>query len=282
MWNSGGGGFDGGFGGGNDGGFMSTQSQFASPTGQVEKKARRSQNLIPMTLRSIINSPDETLRVSNTEVHMLTVVGLIRAVDVTSTKITYSIDDTTAVMEAVQWVESDQENKDNFSKPMMEMTYCQVFGSVRSQGGKRYIMIFRIMPVEDLNVITTHILEVMHTGLKLQQIESLQAGGGMETAGNTSGMQNSLVGTAGLDGAANTSMGGSGFGGAQGLNTQQKMVFTVIRQSGDEAGVNREVIYQQLLGKVNQMQINQVLDFLSSEGHIYSTIDEDHFKTTDG
>ena len=39
---------------------------------------------------------------------MLTVVGLIKAVDVTSTKITYTIDDTSAVMDAVQWVEGDQ------------------------------------------------------------------------------------------------------------------------------------------------------------------------------
>lgn len=36
------GGFDGGYGGGggNDGGFMSTQSQFASPAGQEQKKVR--------------------------------------------------------------------------------------------------------------------------------------------------------------------------------------------------------------------------------------------------
>ena len=53
------------------------------------------------------------------------------------------------------------------------MTYCQVFGSVRTQAGKKYIMIFRILPVEDPNVITTHILEVIHTPLKLQQIEKM-------------------------------------------------------------------------------------------------------------
>lgn len=38
---------------------------------------------------------------------MAVVVGLIRAVDVTSTKITYTLDDTTAVMDVVQWIESD-------------------------------------------------------------------------------------------------------------------------------------------------------------------------------
>lgn len=39
---------------------------------------------------------------------MIMVVGLIRAVDVTSTKITYTIDDTTGLIDAVQWIDADQ------------------------------------------------------------------------------------------------------------------------------------------------------------------------------
>lgn len=42
------------------------------------------------------------------QVHMIMVVGLIRAVDVTSTKITYTIDDTTGLIDAVQWIDADQ------------------------------------------------------------------------------------------------------------------------------------------------------------------------------
>ena len=33
--------------------------------------------------------------------------------------------------------------------------------------------------------------------------------------------------------------------------------------------------------KMSKQEMDSVLDYLSSEGHIYSTIDEDHFKTTD-
>ena len=33
--------------------------------------------------------------------------------------------------------------------------------------------------------------------------------------------------------------------------------------------------------KMSKQELDSSLDFLSSEGHIYSTIDEDHFKTTD-
>ena len=33
--------------------------------------------------------------------------------------------------------------------------------------------------------------------------------------------------------------------------------------------------------KMSKQEMDSALDYLSSEGHIYSTIDEDHFKTTD-
>lgn len=276
MWNNGG-----GFGGGNDGGFMSTQSQFASPAGQVEKKVRRSQNLVPVALRYVMESTDDPLKIGNTEVPMLTTVALIRAVDVTSTKITYTIDDTSAVMDAVQWIESDQESPETLSSPLMEMTYCQIFGSVRTQAGKKYLMTFRILPVEDPNVITAHILEVIHAPLKFQQIENMQGTGGSSMGGKSGVMDNSLVGTSGIDGGG-AGMGSGGFSGMQGLNPSQNMVFKILQQCQDDQGVSRDTVHQQLSGKISQMQINQVLDFLSSEGHIYTTIDDDHFKTTDG
>ena len=35
------------------------------------------------------------------------------------------------------------------------------------------------------------------------------------------------------------------------------------------------------LGKMSKKDVDDGLEFLSNEGHIYSTTDEDHFKTTD-
>ena len=34
--------------------------------------------------------------------------------------------------------------------------------------------------------------------------------------------------------------------------------------------------------KMSKGEMDNAIDFLSSEGHIYSTIDVDRFKTTDG
>lgn len=49
-----------------------------------------------------------------------------------------------------------------------EGRYCQVFGSVRNQDGRKIIMILKMFPVEDINVITTHLLQVIHTRLEAE------------------------------------------------------------------------------------------------------------------
>ena len=38
---------------------------------------------------------------------MVTVVGLIREVDITSTKITYTLDDTSGTIRAIKWLDSE-------------------------------------------------------------------------------------------------------------------------------------------------------------------------------
>jgi len=285
MWNSTGGGYgDGGFGDstGGGGGFMDTSAQFGTP-GQ-EKKARRSQNLVPITIKQIQQSAEDTITVADMEVHMVQIVGLIRSVDVTSTKITYTISDSTGTIDTVQWLESDNEDDDGSRAALMENTYCRLAGSVRSHQGKRNLMVFKISPVTDLNLITTHILQVMHTQLKLENIAKMQKDGGM--GGGTmggGGMSHSLVGAGNFDGnAAGGGGGGGSFSGVSGLTGQQNMVYQVINQFKDEQGVSRDQIYGSLMGKVNRGTCDEQLEFLSSEGHIYSTIDDDHFRTTDG
>ena len=37
-------------------------------------------------------------------------------------------------------------------------------------------------------------------------------------------------------------------------------------------------VAQQLNGKMSKKEVDDALDYLSGKGHIYSTIDEDHFK----
>ena len=49
-----------------------------------------------------------------------------------------------------------------------------------------------------------------------------------------------------------------------------------------DEGIARETIRENWKDSYQPLEVDGALDFLAGEGHIYSTIDEDHFKTTDG
>lgn len=53
---------------------------------------------------------------------------------------------------------------------MKEGNVVQIFGSIRVQDGERTIMILKMVPVDDCNVITTHLLRVIEARLAAQQL----------------------------------------------------------------------------------------------------------------
>ncbi len=50
---------------------------------------------------------------------------------------------------------------------MRENTYVRAIGNIRTFENKRNLLCFKIMPVVDMNELTTHMLEVIHAHLAL-------------------------------------------------------------------------------------------------------------------
>jgi len=65
-------------------------------------------------------------------------------------------------------------------------------------------------------------------------------------------------------------------------NKNYELVYGMIKKSMEVFGLARDSIYNdnQVQEKMSQVEIENTLDYLSSEGHIYTTIDDDHFKAT--
>ena len=77
-----------------------------------------------------------------------------------------------------------------------------------------------------------------------------------------------------LANTAATSGSSSSFG-----NPKHDQVFRMISGCEHEAGLSRDELESGLKAKgVARADLDAALDFLSSEGHIYSTVDDDHFK----
>ena len=82
----------------------------------------------------------------------------------------------------------------------------------------------------------------------------------------------------GMDEAGN--FGGNNFIQANGLTVVQNQVLNLIKACPRPEGLN----FQDLKNQLQHMSVASIklaVDFLSKEGHIYSTVDDDHFKSTD-
>lgn len=214
---------------------------------------------------------EEAFRVGEVEVAQVTIVGVIRSTDKSMTNIQYKVDDMTgAPMDVKQWVDTEDPGVDSTVIP--PGTYVKVSGNLRSFQNHRSVVAFSVRPLEDMNEITSHMLEVVQAHMVLNKSQSMSSGGGMSS--DITPMSRPNTGN----------MGGS-YSGAMdminnGLSANQNQVLSLIKSCPDAQGISIQELKQRLSG-ISLQVIKQAVDFLSNEGHIFSTIDEDHFKSTD-
>ncbi|PIK52876.1 replication protein A2, 32kDa [Apostichopus japonicus] len=271
-------GFDGDGGNQQGGGYVTSPGGFGSPT-PTQSRGKRAQNLIPCTIAQILTSKaiDDGFRCGEVDLHQVSIVGVILNMDMQATHIRYELDDMSGpTMEIRQWIDSD-ENSAPEQQPEVHHhgTYVKVIGSVRAFGGKTTVSPFKIAPLTDLNEITVHMLEVIHAHMYLTKKKQQTGMPGTPAASGMS-MQtpNKMQGTQGGDYNNIPN---------HGLNTVQRDVHQLIVGCPDEQGISLNQLKAALTSKrVSMDHIKAAVEFLSNEGHIYSTIDDDHFKSTEG
>lgn len=291
-------GFDGGgfYGGGNDGGgggfnagggggFGTPQDNTAAAGGgfattpQSSQKAsgggknRDKQTLLPVTIKQLIEAtqdhPDDAFHIGGAEVAHVRIIGCIVESREQSTNLTYTVEDGTGRMEVKMWIDTD--DGDHFAEQRAkwkEGAYVRVIGNLRSFQEKRNIVAFDIRPVTDFNEVTHHMLEAIFVNLKSKQAPAQPAA--------PQAMKTDTSATSGFGAAA-----GVGGGGGDGMDAVAHAVLQVFKGSDDDSGVDIRVAIQQLVPNgFSAQQIRTKIHWLSDEGHLYSTIDENHFKTT--
>ncbi|XP_023219081.1 replication protein A 32 kDa subunit-like [Centruroides sculpturatus] len=238
-----------------------------------KRKVDRVNNVVPCTIAQILKAPDmdEHMKIGSMSAHILTVIGMVKSVDEQSTRIVYTIDDMTgAPLEVQMWIGENMEVTNEKRSSIMENSYVRVTGSMRTVKGNKLLIAFKVSPVKEVNEITMHLLEVLHTNMAVAVMDSQAV-----TQGNNGLIKNNF----GMEKSA-FSMGNQQCNVTSGLNKQQQLVFQVISSDQSMEGVSYDQLYASLQTLSKQV-IRDAVDFLSNEGHIYSTIDDDHFKSTD-
>ncbi|XP_072744302.1 replication protein A 32 kDa subunit-B [Anoplolepis gracilipes] len=231
------------------GGFLDESTQ----GGTTGKKSSQSndRSIVPVTIKHITSASGD-LQIAGKSVNTLTFVGIVRNIEQDTTKISFSIQDDTGTVTAVMWLEADKNPSENICTQVN--TYVRVYGLLRNQNNQQHVLILRMHPVEDLNELTCHFMEVMYFILKAKKPEEAES----TLTHTTTGFDNTM----------------------SGMSTEQVTVLEIVRSANDsECGIEKRDILTRVPKHVIP-RIDEILDFLLCEGHIYTTSSEDFFKAT--
>ncbi|CAH8871895.1 unnamed protein product [Trichobilharzia szidati] len=244
------------------GGYMTSTSSNSS-----QKKDSNQGSIIPCTCAEIMAASqdgDKCTSPCGMELSQVSVVGIIRSVNESSTRVEYEIDDYTGPYLAVKMFMEDQDNTPAIVQflPLRELSYVRVHGHVRIVNGIKNILAFRVILLSDMNELTVHIMEVIYTRMLYIKIKYDEDN---ET-------NNTIFSE---DGAHNTTGAIS-----NGLTVLQNQILAIVRTFVGERGIPVSQLIKKLHG-IPERQIRRDLDFLTTEGHVYSTVDDNHFRATE-
>jgi len=265
------------------------------------KKLRASpekQSLVPLTVFQILSArlaPDETFRLQNAfdasreiALHHITFVGMIMEVVEATTNVSYMVDDGTGRIEVKVFVSNQEQGYLERKKhEWREGVYVRVYGQLRTWMERSHVMAFRVQRITDFNEITYHGLSVIHSLLGKPP-----APAGPASAAAAAAMPPAYGGGAPAAAAASVAA-AVGYGGgaaaeaaAAPVGGVTHAVLNVITTMGRtpayaRAGPSRRDIIASLSRDYSPDAVNGAIQMLLSDGLVYGTTDEDHFKAVD-
>ena len=263
-----GGGFQSGGGGGGYGG-----SQGNSNTPQKARRAYDEQTMIPVTVQMALSAHpdpaggDGTLQLPDgRNINSVQLVGAVRAVNDQSTNVLYQLEDGTGLLDVKEWLNDNDCTAlaEIRQQTLQENIYLKVVGQIKDYEGKKMLVASSVRPLATGNELSHHMLQVVHSAEKFKRADSivapgLSSSGGGVGFGNTSMMQTNSAG-----------------GGGDSLKDQ---VLDFIKREGEASDMGANVLdCIQQNSSQPESAIRKIIEDLGAEGHIYSTIDEDHYK----
>ncbi|KAL0273967.1 UNVERIFIED_CONTAM: hypothetical protein PYX00_006516 [Menopon gallinae] len=245
---------------GGGGGYFN-ETDVTTPSGKSGSKlATRQQFLCPVTIRQILEAPEEGLQIGNFTASMVTLCGVVIAVKSSPTRITFSFSDDTGTIDCLEWLDVDENVQTKEEVNVVPNMYYQVFGCLKPINKVRKIMVFKIIPIENFNEYAAFLAEVICANQYAEKINQMPPTPMIQD--NSSSISN------------NTSYNDHGTA----FTPVQQAILAEIKANKSPGGWNKKE------SKLNNMffkkQIEDAVDFLVSEGHIYSTVDDNHYRTT--
>jgi len=205
----------------------------------------------------------------------ITLVGKIIQASEQPTHLQFQLDDGTGRIDLSYWTSDDDQDMVAQRRADWRVgVYIRVHGHLRSFENKKNIVIFSLKVIHDFNEVSYHFLQCIFHHAHLTRGQA--RGSGM----------NANKGS--LPAAAAASNGAGGFGASDEVATAhmepvQKdcyRIFNTPEAHASEVGVTMDTVIGQLSSRYSIPAIKQAVEWLSGEGHLYTTTDDTCFKST--
>ncbi|OMO86924.1 Nucleic acid binding, tRNA/helicase-type [Corchorus capsularis] len=262
------------------GGFMPSESTQTAPDRPFSSsKNSDARCLIPLTvkqLKDLSRGGESGICIDGVDVNNIVLVGMVTKIDNAVSDCTFRVDDGTGWVECTKWIH-EQVDSAEVDKILVGM-YVRVYGQLKSIQSRRTLHTFCIRPLTDFNEIASHFTECIYVHLYNTKLRAPSFTGGMATQPQVT----NSFGSSPMKGyQANLSNQFSGQYNTAEEQMLNSMVLNYLRRKPcveSETGVASYVVARDL--NISLDKIRKVLEFLSSEGLVYTTT-EDHYKFTD-
>lgn len=201
---------------------------------------------------------DDSFSCDNQELSQVSVMGTIKSVSKLSTNITLVVADETGEVEVRQWLDTGDLQQD-FHQGMR----IKIIGHVREFQEKRSILAFKIVPVADPQELVYHKLLATYVHLQ-NRFGPLPEG--EAPVSNNPYQAHALQPQSMNQGGPTTDL--------------SRAVVSYVKNVHAAQGASRTEIIAALKHLGGEHVIRDTIDNLCSEGRLYTSIDEEHFKGT--
>ncbi|XP_020113245.1 replication protein A 32 kDa subunit A-like [Ananas comosus] len=233
----------------------------------------------PVTLKRLIeayqSSDDKSsVVVDGINATNFRIVGLVMNKRERATDVTFTIDDGTGRMDFLRWVNDASDT--NETAIIQNGMYVNVIGSITGFQERKRASAFSVRPVIDYNQVALHFIECIYMHLKNAKSEVGSSASTSSTLVTGTPLSNGLK-----ELHSQVSNQVSGQSGVSGSETDiYKLVLDVFQEPAslaNEHGLHVDEVVRRLGLPSNK--IKEAIDYHVDVGHIYSTIDDYHFKS---
>ncbi|XP_077239854.1 replication protein A 32 kDa subunit A-like isoform X2 [Tasmannia lanceolata] len=260
------------------GGFMPSQSTQNADLGFSPAKSRINQCLLPLTVKQIsetYQSDDKSnFVIDDIEVNNVTLLGMVSNKVEKVTDVSFSLDDGTGRVEVHRWTNDSAES--NEVAVIQNGMYVRVNGHLKAFQGKKHVAAFSVRPVTDYDEVAYHFIQCIHAHLCNKRLQ-----GGAPTQSQTNSVTTSPYqnGSNGLQNSVSNQFSvDKGMDKSSDFDQMVLATFLEPNAIAEESGLHVDEIAKRL--GVPKNKVMESINYHIDMGNIYSTIDDDHFKST--